>query len=232
MIDLNKKEEELESRVNASMGKTLNPGQHVCTINSITYKDGYKEGSLVVQLNLEGPDLGEGFVGFARDKDNPAMGTYSGQVGRVDLTQYAFEDKKDVKLPNGKTFDVEIVTSVLNELRNLAIACSEDGESKKKELMQGAVDKIEEFIDNASTLLSGSKLNFTIAGKEWINNQGYSQYNLFLPKVKGSLTPYELDGTEPSNLVPFDPATMLIAAKNKARANAVAEFAPADDLPF
>lgn len=228
MIDLSKKREEVEKQSSSSMPKILNPGVHTCTIGSITFKDGYNAGSLVVQLNLEGPDLSsQGFIGFARDKDNPAMGNYLGQVGRVDLTQWAFESKT-IRGKNGD-FEVDRDSSILREFHKLAVACSSNGTNKVDELMEGTVETIEDFIKKADKVLSGITLNFVIAGKEWINDQGYTQYNLFLPRVKGKVS-YENVNASPSNLAEFDENTMIIK-KNKPESVDVFE-SPESEFPF
>lgn len=221
MIDLSKKREELKKQSGSSLSKTLLPGEHTCTINKISYKDGYNPDSLVIQLELEGPDLSEhGFVGFARDKDNPAMGNYSGQVGKVGLSQWDFESKV-ISGKNGD-FEVDRDSSIINELSKLSQACG-----KQDELMEGLVNDVYEFVNKADKVLSGSVLTFVIAGREWINNQGYSQYNLFLPRATKNQVAY--GNADDNNLMKFDKDKMIIS---KVKAPLVDEFKTDDDFPF
>lgn len=182
------------------ISKTLQPGNHVAKINNITLEKGFDEGSYFVVLHLEGEDLGPGFEGFLIDKDNPNGHRYKGQTGRVKLTPYAFSSGEH----NGHKFDRDL--SILGALKNLAIALG-----KKEELNQIESKTIEQYIPLAAKVLSsGLFLNFCIGGREYLNKEGYINYDLFLPKNAKEGQAYErLNPESKSRLLRFDPDTHI-----------------------
>lgn len=204
-INLSARKEEL-AKSSLNLSKTLVPGAQVCTITSITCrKNDYKnQNGLNVSLNLEGEDLtSQGFEGFFIDQNNPTLGRHKGAVGRVDLSQYTYTSKsgRDKK---GNPYEIDRDSSVMNDISKLAVACG-----KFDELMQGEVDDIEAFVERASEVMTGCTLNFIIAGKEYEKN-GYTQYNLYIPKADKNMYAYEAVGAEASKLMSFNASTMIV----------------------
>jgi len=190
--------------------KSLQPGNHIAKINEITLEQGFDEGSYFVLLHLEGEDLGEGFEGFLISKDHPSGPRYKGQTGRVKLTPYAFSSGEH----NGHKFDRDL--SILSALKNLAIALG-----KQKELNEIESKTIEQYIPLASEVLSGETfLKFCIGGREYLNKDGYVNYDLFLPKNTKEGIAYESLQVSKSRLYQFDPAVHI----RKRKTETVPEF--------
>jgi hypothetical protein len=201
--------------------KTLQPSNTMGRINNITLEDGFEEGQLNVVLHLESPDLGENFEGFLVDKDNPNGGRYRGQIGRVKIAPFAFSNA----VVNGRTIDRDL--SILQALKSLASAL---GKTQELDLIEAAT--IEQYVKKAAKVLSGNTfLNWCLAGKEYLNKEGYTNYELFLPKavykvrkageVEG--VPYENIDVEidKSKLYKFDPVAHI---RKKKAAAAVTGF--------
>lgn len=202
-IDLSAKKEELAKSM-SNLSKTLVPGSQPCTITGITYRvNDYKnQDGLNISLQLEGKDLtDQGFEGFFLDQSNPDLGRHKGAVGRVELSQFSYISKEGVK--NGKSYSIDRNFAILIDISKVAAACG-----KFDELMQGKVEEITDFIDKASEMLKGSTLNFVIAGKEYEKN-GYTQYNLYIPKAPKGTVAFEMVDKEESKLMEFNPNTMI-----------------------
>ena len=176
--------------------KTLQPGNHVAKINNITLEDGFEAGSYFVVLHLEGEDLGESFEGFLMSKENPNGPRYKGQTGRVKLTPYAFSSGEH----HGHKFDRDL--SILGALKNLAIALD-----KQEQLHKIETKTIEQYVPLAAKVLSSDQfLNFCIGGREYLNKDGYTNYDLFLPKNTKEGVAYEkLQPVGKRRLYHFDP---------------------------
>lgn len=158
--------------------KVLQPGNTKCTINSVTLeKVPYKEGAYHMALQIEGPDLGPEFEGVYIDKDQPDLGRYLGQIGKVRLTEWPFADgvtKSGITISR----DMEI----LKALRNL---CVETGSAAWLEAQDNQHDTIESLVDqfNSDKPFKGKVLTMCLAGREYLNKAGYMNYDLYLPKA-------------------------------------------------
>lgn len=200
--------------------KTLQPGNHAAKINTITLEEGFDPGTYFVVLHLEGADLGDGFEGFLIQKENPGGPRYKGQIGRVKLTPYAFSSGEH----NGHKFDRDL--SILAALKNLALALG-----KGEELNQIESKTIEQYMPLAARVLSGDTfLNFCIAGREYMNKEGYVNYDLYLPKTSKDGVPYERLNVERSRLFAFDPETHIRKRKVEAVPNFRVPASPNDNL--
>ena len=202
--------------------KTFNPGNHLAKITRIELAPGpaYKPGSYQVNIHLEGSDLGPDFEGFYKDAINKTGERFSGQVGRVRMSEYPFADGE-----TAKKVPVNRDRSILRGLQNIAKVLG-----KEEELNKIEVETIEEFVPLASEILSGdTEINWCVAGKEYKNRDGYTNYDLFLPATKGMGYAYEAVGATPSRLLQFDPRVHI---KVKAEAAPVAEFEPKEDNSF
>lgn len=156
--------------------KTIEPGNHLLKINSIELEDfSFIPGAYHLKLNVETKPI-EGFEGFMIDKDNPSLGHYKGQIGRVKASQYAFangETKTGIPINRDK--------SILIFMQNLCKALEINDWFVAQD---GLHETIEDFIAafNKTAPFQDKYLNFCIAGKEYQNKNGYTSYDMWLVK--------------------------------------------------
>lgn len=196
----------------SKQSKTINPGNTVAKIYDISLKPGYNEGSYYLVLNIETEPI-DGFEGFFIDSKDESKGRHLGQVGRVRTNQYAYETKT---LPSGVKVDRD--ENILKALMTIATA-----QGKRDELDDVTGNTIEEFVNNAKYVIcNDTYLNFCIAGKEYTNKEGYTAYDLFLPKSSGKKYAYSSDANTVMN---YDEKAHIIAEKKKAQ-ESVSDFEP------
>ena len=153
-------------------------------------------------LHIEGEEMGEGFEGFLIDKDNPEAGRHKGQVGRVKTSEWAYADgetKTGVQISR----DIEI----LKVIKNL---CSAIGAMKWYDAQDEKHPTIESFIEafNSDAPYKDKWLELCIAGKEYLSKQGYTNYDMYLPKYSKGMAPFIADGGE-GHLMQFDPSVHI-----------------------
>jgi hypothetical protein len=200
---------EADKKVGSSSGtsKVIQPGNVVARIVDIKLDvPPYDSSSYNIMLNLEtAPILEEGFEGLPIDKDVPELGNYKGQVARVQTQQYAYNDYTNKE---GKTLKKE--DAMFKWIWNFA---KEIGASKHLIENDIQADSIEDYLEAAKKYLIDPEryINFCIAGSEYENKAGYTQYRLFLPKMEKGKMPYELvaDGEKPSKLITFSEAVHI-----------------------
>lgn len=190
--------------------KKLAPGSRMAKILAITLAAGYNHeqtGAYDLILHVEGPDLGDGFEGFFIDKDNQSKGRYKGQIGSVKASQYSFQSKVlNAGQQNEMKIDRDL--SILQFLNNLAMELGKIDELKTVE-----VPTIEEYVPAASSILKGETfLEFCFAGREWVDKNNYTNYELFLPKFVKGKRPFVAEGNE-SKLIKFNEAEHIIRKK-------------------
>jgi hypothetical protein len=191
--------------------KTIQPGNRVARINSISCEaNPFQPEKLRIILQLETDELGEGFDGFFIDKDRPELGKYKGQIGKVRLSQWDYADGEY----NGEPIYRD--DTMLKALKNLARALG-----KEAELNEIEAKTIEQFVEKASPILSGpeSFLSWCIAGREYMNKEGYPAYDLFIPKAEKRQYPYEALEVEISKLLKFDQTKHIVKPKPAATVN-------------
>lgn len=200
--------------------KIIQPGDRVFKILSVNLvKFPFKEGALKVIFNIEGPDLGKDFSGFNYDKNDPTKGKYKGQCGRMDGTEWAFAD--------GETKGGTIVYRDEVMLRFLKNLCKVSGKLAWLESQENQHETIEDFYGqlNKDKVFDELWFRACIGGKEYLNKEGYTNYNLFLAKFTGTKVPLELDSVpeESSKLIKFDEATHIIKKKAPATVESFGE---------
>lgn len=190
------------STTGSSYKKTLSPGNHLVSIYDIELQNGYNPGSMQILLRVEGPAIGPDFDGFLKDKNNPGGPKFAGQVGRVRMSPYAYEDK---------TFaDGSKVTrdnAMLVAIDRLAISAG----------VQEAVKNIqasswEDLIAQAKKIFIGKQVSMCIGAKEYTNKSGYKEYDLFLPRPKDGKYSHT-SSTDASNLMMYSADTHIIKEK-------------------
>jgi hypothetical protein len=182
--------------------KTIQPGNTNAKINNVALEVyPYKTGALHVVLSLETPKPSEDYEGFYINKDKPALGRHEGQVGKVKAGEYAFSDgttKGGVQISR----DNEIL-KFLNQLCGaLGIADWYREQDEKHDTIESLINAF-----NTDKPYEGIYLNWCIAGKEYKNKAGYTNYDLFLPKFSSKDgVPYESEAPTTSKLLKYDPA--------------------------
>ena len=183
--------------------KKLEPGNETVTILGVKLQpnkyDKYKKDAEYLMLVLEGPDMGAGFEGFMRDKDDPSKGIHTGQTAWVKASQWAFADG---------TTKGGIEISKDNEiLRYIKSICMQTDSMKWFDEQDGKHDTIKSFVEqfDADKPFAGKKLNVCIAGHEFKKkDSNYLAWDLHLPKYSGKDIPFEAAGTADSKLIKFN----------------------------
>ena len=176
---------DIKGNSEGGLPKNLQPGNHTCTVNGIKFEEfKFKEGAFHIILNLEGPNLGSNFEGFFIDKNNESKGKHKGQVGDVKASEWAYAD--------GQTKSGIVVKrddEILKLLKNFCNAfdinewlVDQDGKHATIESLISALNKEKPF--------KGVAIDFCIGGKEYTNKNGYTAYDMFLPKYSKAGAPF------------------------------------------
>jgi len=207
--------------------KTLLPGINVVTINSINIEPfKFKEGAYEVHIHVEGPAIKEpGFVGFNIDKNDASLGTYAGQIGRVKASLYAYADG-ETKTGIPVSRDQNMLKFLMNLCKELDIQKWFDEQDNKHETIE---DLYEQFKIDAP--YKGKKVRMCIAAKEYVNQAGFTAFDLFLPKAGPRNVVIELESvpTAKSRLLPFKESEHVIVKKDKPVEN-FGEDTPTEDV--
>jgi hypothetical protein len=199
----------------------MGPGNAVVRINSISLdQTPYDSNAWNLNLHMETEPITGEFEGFFRDKNNESMGRYEGQIGRVRTSPFPY---KDTTLPSGREIsrDQEILKSMIFLGEVLG---------KRDALDAIEADTIEEFIDQCNTLFSNSDFfNVCLGSREWENKEGYTNNDLYLPKLSKDGVPMEAKDTENSRLIEFNAGTHVkpVVKKDPPANGEVKKFEPA-----
>lgn len=161
----------------AGLPKTISPSNVTAKINSVALeKVPYIEGGLNFILNIETEPI-EDFEGFLIDKDNPDLGRYAGQIGKLKTSQYAYA--------NSTTRSGIVVNRDANILKMLGKLCSELDCREWLDSQDNKHDTIESLIEafNLDKPFKDKWLYMCVAAKEYKNKAGYMNYELYFPKL-------------------------------------------------
>ena len=195
---------EADKKMGASMTpKVIQPGIVIARVLDITLDvPPYDASASNMLLQLETQPIGDGFEGMPISKDSPELGNYQGQVARVQTQQYSYSDYTN-KDGNTTLKEDMIFKWIWNFAKEIGVA-----DTLKEKDIQGAT--IEEYLQNAKPYLVSKDrwFHFCIAGSEYENKSGYTQYRLFLPKNEGGKKGFQLyvEGQTPSKLITFSEA--------------------------
>jgi hypothetical protein len=199
-------------KIGGSGSKTIEPGNQLCKINSITLNEfRLKEGGLEIILNMETKPVGEGFEGFFIDPQDQSRGRHLGQVGKVKMSQWAYADgktKTGIEIKRDRTMMQDLLR-LCTALGPKAVAWFDDADGKHATIQS----MFEAF--NIDRPFNGIYLNFCIAGKEYVNKQNFTSYDLFLPKSTKTNYPYEAENAKPSRIIVFSPSEHVIVKKSE-----------------
>jgi len=182
----------------AGTPKTLQPGNVLAKINSIALEPyTYKPGADYLVLNLEGTDRGAEFEGFFINKDKPDLGRHKGQVGKVKTSEWAYADGTTTSGIVIKKNDeiLKFISSLCKEL-NINWLDDQDGKHATIESLVKAF--------NTEAPFKNIFMKFCLAGKEYQNKEGYTNYDLFLPKYAKGRVPYEACDKPNSKIIEFN----------------------------
>jgi hypothetical protein len=202
-------------------GKTkpvISAGNHVVRINSVSFdQTPYDAEAYNILLNVETQPVSGEFEGFLLNVNEPNGPRYQGQVGRVRFSPYPY---KDATLPSGREISRD------NEVMKGMVYLSEVL-GKRDELDKVQANTIEEFMTSCNDLFSPSGwFNMCVGGKEWENKEGYTNQDLFLPRMSKDGIPMEALDTENSRLLTFDKDNHIIPLKKKNSAPTATDFEP------
>lgn len=176
--------------------KTIKPGNinaKILEISLLPLKS--DPNAYYLMLHLEGEDQGPDFEGFMYDKENPNKGRAKGQVGKVRYSAYPYRDGV-TKTGRTKNRDFDILRSLV-EIATIV--------GKKEELDNLNAENIEDFVKQASKLLSSNNFYFwCIGGSAYVKDDGNKDFTLYLPKYDKNYKNFEPVGTTPSKVAKFD----------------------------
>jgi hypothetical protein len=202
--------------------KTIAPGEHKLKINSVELKRFSfmeQDNGYYLILNVETEPI-EGFQGFFIDINDQSKGQYTGQIGQIKTNAYYYKDgetKSGIKVER----DMEI----LKQIKNICIASDK---LDWFDAVDGKYDTIEEFIAgfNTAKITEGKLYKFCVAGKEFERNNGYTGFDLFLPKLNRGTVAFEIADAKISKVITYNESTML----EKLSPTEVKNFGADDDL--
>ena len=192
-------------------GKKFNPGNHRCKVNGIYTKEveDKKWGGTKLQLwlTLETEPVGGNFKGWAIDKDDESKGYFLGQVGNVKSNPFGY--KSETK--DGVTYVREQAVAMF-----LHILCLEANGSRWVDEVNGKYKTFEEFIDafNQDNPIKDVYLDWCIGGQKSINEEGYAEYWMNLPKVKKGERVFK-NPSKVGNPVTFDEVLHIYIPENQ-----------------
>jgi hypothetical protein len=202
----------------SSLAKTIAPGNHVLKINSIELEEfRFIENAYHLMLHVETEPLSDDFEGFMIDKDDESKGRYQGQIGRVKASQYAYADgetKSGIKIQRDR--------SILMFLQGLSKTLGINDWFVDQD---GKHDTIEDFVKsfNKTAPFRDKYLSFCVAGKEYLNRNDYTSYDMWLPKAEGRK--YAFGDLESNSIITYDESKHL----KKLETKEVKKFGDDDD---
>lgn len=181
--------------------KTLQPGNTTAKILAVTLEEfKFKPGGYHLVLSMEGKDMGPSFEGFFIDKAKPELGRHKGQVGKVKASEWAFADST-TKSGIAVSRDTEIMKFIKTLCASMDIVDWMDSQNDKHPTIESLVQAF-----NKDKPFQGKFLRFCLGGKEYMNKEGYPNYELFLPKFSKTGVPFESEKIVVSKLLKFNEA--------------------------
>lgn len=192
--------------------KTIKPGENVLKINSVGLKRFpfmEADGGYYFVLNVETKPIDD-FEGFLKDQNDESLGRYEGQVGEIKTNRYFY---KDGKTKSG--IEVFRDEEILKQVRKISIVST--GNTKWLDSVDGKFETIEELVEafNESGVFKGLYFKFTVAGKEYERKNGYTGYDLYLPKLTRETVAFELEDVITSKLLNFNESDHWIKLQSK-----------------
>jgi hypothetical protein len=191
---------DLKSSEGSSIPKVITPGANVCKINNISLEvPPFDKNAYNVVMNVETLPI-DGFEGFFISKDNPELGRHLGQVGRVKASEYAYKD--------GTTKTGITVSRDMDILKAIQTICKVTDSLNWMEDNDSKHETIEDFVTafNTDAPFKDKFIRMCIGGKEYLNKEGYTNFDLFL--VRNQRGAYNMESNniseDQSKLIKFD----------------------------
>lgn len=168
------------------LSKVLQPGDHIINIVSVKLESvPYKQGAYHINLHVQGPDLGKTYEGFFIDIKDESKGRYKGQAGRIRTNEFPYVDgetKSGIKVYRDK--------EMMKAIKNL---CAAMGASTWFDAQDGKHDTIEQFVEqfDRDKPFADKWLRMCVAGREYQNKQGYTNFDLHIAKPGRGMYAYE-----------------------------------------
>lgn len=211
----------LESKSGGKGGKKINPGNHVLKINSIVTKNDERyPDKKYIYLNVETEPIDD-FEGFYIDNDQ-SKGRHLGKIGKINVNPFGY---KDGTMPSGEPVSQQrsMFMFVINLCKTLGITEWAKEQNKKHATAESLIDAF-----NSSAPFKDIYLEYCVGGQEWVNVEGYTNYNLQLPKASNGK--YAIAGLNEGKCIKFDPAVHIYVPKSKTVE--VKKFGDDDDDDF
>lgn len=167
-----------ENRISPILGM----GNHIVRLNDLTIEPTpYDPESYNIYLHVETRPLGGGFQGFLKDPNNPNGPRYEGQVARVRMSPYPFNNNPIPNTDKKANRDLDIAKS---------IAMLADALGKRDEVDVIQAESCVPYVMAAARVLVGDEeMQICIGGREYRNKAGYIAHDLFLPRANKSYRP-------------------------------------------
>lgn len=196
----------LESKSGGKGGKKITPGNHVLKITGLSTKEDerYPE-KKYIYIHVETEPI-EDFEGFYIDND-PSKGRHLGKIGKINANPFGY---KDGTMPSGEpvTQQRSMFMFVINLCKTLGITEWAREQNNKHSNPESLIDAF-----NATAPFKNKFLEFCVGGQEWVNAEGYTNYNLQLPKAAGGR--YSIAGLEEGKCLKFDASKHIYVQKSK-----------------
>lgn len=192
---------------NQMWNKRLDPGNHVVKLVNIRLvpakiKDDPNAYHLL--MGLESEPVGDGFEGFAKDKNDPSKGNYEGRMSYIKASPFPYY--------TGKTKFDKVVNRDESILAMIKTICIQTDSYYWWKKANDVYETIEEFVEafNNDKPFEDKWIYVCIAGKQYRNENGYAEWGLFFPYSKGGKYPFcSIDGDQ-SKVVQFEPEVHAI----------------------
>jgi hypothetical protein len=128
------------------------------------------------------------------------LGRHKGQVGRIRAAEYPYADgttKSGVQVSRDKEL-LRFLQTFCKETHSLGWFAEQDNKHETIESLFEALNNDKPF--------AGKIIRVCIAGKEYVNREGYTNYDLYLPKYNRGQVPFETIEVEENNtkVIAFD----------------------------
>ncbi|NQY43022.1 MAG: hypothetical protein HRT87_06760 [Legionellales bacterium] len=203
-------------------GPIISTGNQKLKINSIEFKPTPEAYNIL--LHVESEPIGGEFQGFLVDKNNPNGPRYQGQVGRIRMSPYHY---KDATLPNGRTISRD------NEMVK-AIAFLGDATGLRSEVDEIQANTIEQFMAACQNIFKNTEyINACVGGREWMNQDGYINVDMHLPRLSKDGVPLERLDVENPRILTFDADKHVrkhVSKNTPVENNSSSDFSSNDDF--
>ena len=186
--------------------KLIEPGNTMATVTKVELDQPnflVKEAGYYLVLHLEGPDMGPEFEGFFIDKEDESLGRHKGRVGKVKYNKFPYRDGHTKSgIPVFRDTDIiKALGNLLNEMGADVWLDSQDGKFMTIEELVTALNHDKPY--------ANKPLNYCIAGRQYLKQNGYSANDCYLPKYNKFAVPYETIVASPSRLAVYNEAEHL-----------------------